>query len=61
MYKIVAYDSKLLSHAIEQVEKTVNTLKNEGWIEHGSVSVSSMGIDGFYIVAQAMIKDNKSK
>lgn len=59
MYKIVYYDSKLLSHAIEQVEKSVNTLKNEGWIEQGSVSVSSMGIDGFYIVAQAMIKNEK--
>ena len=57
MYTIVYSANNNLFLAINEVEKKVISLKAKGYIEQGSVSVSSLGIDGLYVVAQAMIKE----
>ena len=56
MYRIIRAEEQILSTAIEVVELQVEELKQNGWIEQGGVSVSSMGINGFYVVSQAMKK-----
>ena len=56
MYTIVSSSNNFLSSAISEVEKKVNKLKSEGWVEQGGVSVSSMGTNGLYVVAQSMKK-----
>ena len=56
MYKVVYAEKLDLYNAIEDVEKEVKELKSQGWVEQGGVSVSSQGIDGNYVVSQAMKK-----
>ena len=58
MYTIVYSANSNLFMAITEVEKKVISLKTKGYVEQGSVSVSSVGIDGLYVVAQAMIKND---
>ena len=56
MYKIVYAQEKYLSDATEEVEKKVNNLKSQGWVEQGGVSISRAELGGNYYVAQAMKK-----
>lgn len=60
MYKVVYTEQeKNLHDATKKVEKEVNELKKQGWIEQGGVSITSTKYYEaiWYSVAQAMVKD----
>ena len=59
MYKIVYAQEKYLYDATEKVEKEVNQLKKQGWVEQGGVSISRAELGGNYYVAQAMVKNEE--
>ena len=58
MYRIVYAQEKHLSDAIEKVEKKVNLLKTQGWVEQGGISVSRAEVVSNFYVAQAMVKND---
>lgn len=58
MYKIICFTESFLGVAVDKVQNAVELLKINGWVEQGGVSVSSQGVDGNYVVAQAMVKKN---
>ena len=61
MYTVVTSQADLLCKAIAQLEKEVNALQKNGWVEQGGVSISATHVTTlnslfWFSVAQAMVK-----